>query len=414
MTKIVTWGRSLKPHWIKEFAIRFSDDNFNWVSYKENGFEKIFKANTDHTTAVSHWLMYPISANFIRILPKSWNTQMCLRFELYGCQVSHTDNCVNPIGMESGIIPDTALSHSITDVSSLSYPVNARLNKKVNNYPFGWATSLDPAKKDWLQADLGSVHKITSTAIQGSSNEPESLFYVKSYKLQYSNNSVDWQKVKENGADKLFKGPESGEAAKFATPAFFTIPIYARYLRLIPEEFWSMKVLRMEIYGCVSEAVPLLSNRALPVEFSRRSTLLESKTNTLYICIFRGNVDETSCRSTKDGKIWNDMNSRVVNIIGYESASDILYGLDRFMSFMYTKDHGTNWIFISNEEWNRRQRETKILLSTKLNDILVGSSPSMNWTAVTGHHWGVSGNGIHMKTTSTQWALIASWKCCGF
>lgn len=47
------------------------------------------------------------------------------------------------------------------------------------------------------------LFKITSTAIQGSSNEPESLFYVKSYKLQYSNNSVDWQKVKENGADKV-------------------------------------------------------------------------------------------------------------------------------------------------------------------------------------------------------------------
>ena len=62
--------------------------------------------------------------------------------------------------METGFIPDAALSHSITDASSLSYPVNARLNKKVDNYPFGWATSLDPAKKDWLQADLGSVHKV--------------------------------------------------------------------------------------------------------------------------------------------------------------------------------------------------------------------------------------------------------------
>ena len=78
----------------------------------------------------------------------------------------------------------------------------------------------------------------------------------------------------------------------------------------------------------------------------------------------------------------------MVNIIGYENASNILYGLDRFMSYMYTKDYGQNWVFISNEEWNRRQSETNILLSTKLNDILVGSSPSMNWTAVAGHHWG--------------------------
>ena len=77
--------------------------------------------------------------------------------------------------MESGTIPDAALSHSVTDSSLPTSPLNARLNKKVNDYPFGWATSLDPTKKDWIQIDLGSVHKVIFSCMfqrTGLSNLP--------------------------------------------------------------------------------------------------------------------------------------------------------------------------------------------------------------------------------------------------
>ncbi|XP_065057478.1 neuropilin-2-like [Rhopilema esculentum] len=411
ITKIVTMGRSMKPHWVKEFSIQFSDDNLNWISYKENGFEKIFKANSDLSSPVGHWLMYPIAANYIRIHPKSWNTQICMRFELYGCQISGTDNCINPIGMESGTIPDAALSHSVTDSSLPTSPLNARLNKKVNDYPFGWATSLDPTKKDWIQIDLGSVHKITSTAIQGSSNEPESLFYVKSYELQFSNNSLDWVTGRKSSTEKLFRGPQSGEAAKFPTPAFFPTPRYARYVRLIPEESYSMNVLRMEIYGCASEKVPKIET---PTEFSRRSTLLDKNANTLYVCVYRESKDERSCRHTANGVTWKDLNSQVASIIGYDTVSATLYGLDHFMSYMFSRDSGKTWAFISTQEWQRRQTEASFVKSTKLDEILVGTLPSLNWTSVTGHSWGVSGKGIHMKAQGAQWSLVSSWKCCGF
>ena len=62
--------------------------------------------------------------------------------------------------MENGLIPDAALSHSITNPDTQILPSNARLNKKVSIMPFGWVASMDNTKKEWIQIDLGSVHKV--------------------------------------------------------------------------------------------------------------------------------------------------------------------------------------------------------------------------------------------------------------
>ena len=58
------------------------------------------------------------------------------------------------------------------------------------------------------------------------------------------------------------------------------------------------------------------------------------------------------------------------------------------MSYMYTEDGGKIWKFISKKEWERHQMEGTVTLSTKLNDILVGKTPNLNWTASIGHAWG--------------------------
>ena len=60
--------------------------------------------------------------------------------------------------MEDGRIPDA----SLTDVVDLQYshPENARLNKEISNFPFGWMASI--RNNEWLQIDLGSNHKVDS------------------------------------------------------------------------------------------------------------------------------------------------------------------------------------------------------------------------------------------------------------
>eukprot|EP00794_Sanderia_malayensis_P000312 gene312-942_t len=411
ITRITTWGRQLKNHWVKSYSIQYSDDYVNWKTYMENGFEKIFTGNYDQHMEMSHWLLYPISANYLKINPKTWHTQICMRFELNGCQQSDKDNCLNPLGMESGRIPDEALSQSTPDSSGSFDPANARLNKIVSQYPNGWAP-YDYTKKEWIQIDLGSVHKITRTAIQGAYSESTPQFFVKSYKLQYSNNSVTWSTVQDdNHYDKLFKGPETDASAVFPTPAFFLKPIHTRYLRLIPEEFSIVKSLRMEIYGCLAEEMPAQLNKVNITEFSRRNALYDSNNDIFYVCMFQGNTKESSCKSTKVGKIWKELDNKIVNIIGYNTVSNTLFGLNHDLSYMYSLDNGLTWLFMSNEEWFRRKAEQNTMKSTKLSDILVGKTPSITWTTKSGGNWG--GQGVYLKTPGADWKLSASWKCCG-
>ena len=70
------------------------------------------------------------------------------------------DNCIDPIGIGSGKVPDEAFEDSIIgSVNGLKiHPADARLNKEVSQFPFGWMAR--PDVEDWLQVDFGSVFKV--------------------------------------------------------------------------------------------------------------------------------------------------------------------------------------------------------------------------------------------------------------
>ena len=76
------------------------------------------------------------------------------------------DNCVDPIGMANGSIPDASLSDSVGRPEIVN-PVNGRLDKAVTDFPFGWSGNPDaPNAQDWLQIDLGSVHKVREIVLR--------------------------------------------------------------------------------------------------------------------------------------------------------------------------------------------------------------------------------------------------------
>ncbi|XP_022795203.1 uncharacterized protein LOC111333840 [Stylophora pistillata] len=41
VTRIVTYGRSQKQHWVKRYLIQFSNNEVDWYNYTENGFDKL-------------------------------------------------------------------------------------------------------------------------------------------------------------------------------------------------------------------------------------------------------------------------------------------------------------------------------------------------------------------------------------
>jgi len=51
-------------------------------------FIQTFSGNTNGNDLVSHELIPPIQARYIRVIPESWHIHIALRVEFYGCLAS--------------------------------------------------------------------------------------------------------------------------------------------------------------------------------------------------------------------------------------------------------------------------------------------------------------------------------------
>lgn len=104
-------------HYVTKYEIQTSLDGKNWVTYKENGTNKIFPGNTNAKDMLKINLDQPVLAMFVRFVVKEWNDWPCMRVEVYGkpanCTVRTTDNecCVFPF-MSDGERHFTCISYS--------------------------------------------------------------------------------------------------------------------------------------------------------------------------------------------------------------------------------------------------------------------------------------------------------------
>ena len=46
VTRVVSYGRSQKSHWVKRYIMQFSSDDVVWHNYTENGFVKVRKSQS--------------------------------------------------------------------------------------------------------------------------------------------------------------------------------------------------------------------------------------------------------------------------------------------------------------------------------------------------------------------------------
>lgn len=418
ISAITTFGRKEKESWVTKYYVEYSADGINWVDYTENGFAKIFDGNVkatsvaDRDTEKKHWLLNPFVASYVRFRPQAWEIGLCMRLELYGCPIRYEENCINPLGLEDGRIPDESLTDNVEDM--MSKPNNARLNKRVVDFPFGWKAS--EGSSQWLQIDLGSMHKIDKVAVQGSWDATMSTFYVTKFKVQFSNNSVTWNYVKENGQPKAFSGPTDGFDA--LAPKLLRIPeeVEARYIRILPEESSSMKVMRLELYGCMVED-EIKKQDDSPVQFSRRTAILIEESHELYVCVYNEDRKKSSCMMTTDGKKWRMLGTNIVTVVAYGSKSGNIYAIDRGFSILKSNDKGKTWVSVSMEEWERMKILDSVQMAKDIPNIYPGTvpdKPDLTFVDSNENSWGISGSGIHTKAKgSTSWVTSAKWKCCG-
>ncbi|XP_067031068.1 retinoschisin-like [Acropora muricata] len=85
VSKIATQGRPSYDQWVTSYKLLFSSDEAKWNEYQNNGVVKVFTANLDRGTIVSHKLSPRISTRYVRFSVLSWYDHISMRVELYGC-----------------------------------------------------------------------------------------------------------------------------------------------------------------------------------------------------------------------------------------------------------------------------------------------------------------------------------------
>ena len=128
----------------------------------------------------------------------------CNRCPVVGFPIPELPTCRHPLGMESGHVPNSAITAS-TKLSSAFGPENARLHYQGEAGRVGAWIPLHQDHRQWLQVDFGSVTQITGISTQGYYNADH---WVKSYTLQYSDNGYSFKPYQQNGHTKVLTGFE--------------------------------------------------------------------------------------------------------------------------------------------------------------------------------------------------------------
>ncbi|XP_053313463.1 coagulation factor V [Spea bombifrons] len=89
VTGIITQGaKSMTTEmYLKSYGVQYSENGRDWKPYidQSNSMEKEFKGNINSSGHVKNEFQPPIISRFLKIIPKSWNQNIALRLELFGC-----------------------------------------------------------------------------------------------------------------------------------------------------------------------------------------------------------------------------------------------------------------------------------------------------------------------------------------
>ncbi|KAL9955596.1 hypothetical protein ACROYT_G036938 [Oculina patagonica] len=246
VTKVATQGRQDGAWWVTSYTLSFSYDGVFFEDYKEDDVVKVFTGNSDQYSVVRHTLKNPIITRYLRIKPKTWKNHISLRAEFYGCRQGFTPpeiKCRDPLGIESGKIPSTAIVAS-SHYNQYWGPDRGRLRTvKEGSYGGGWAAQYNDVKQ-FLQFDLGNVTKVTAVATQGRSDAD---WMVTSYTLAYSVDGGSFTPYGD-GDGQVFSGnnlDRNEPAGNMIDP-----PIIARFIQIRVRTWKGHTSMRAEFYGC--------------------------------------------------------------------------------------------------------------------------------------------------------------------
>ncbi|XP_015779197.1 PREDICTED: lactadherin-like [Acropora digitifera] len=209
---------------------------------------------SNHVMITPGFIFRPVAENpcIRNPCPHTFNCQVGFRDQGYRC----VSACNRSMGMESGKILDKQITAS-SEWNALCAAHQGRLNFQediegaVLKNSGSW-TALITDQNQWLQVDLLHQEIIASVATQGRNRHPlwkTHKQWVKSYKLQYSKNGVDFEYYKDarQNSAKVFSGNNDRDSI---VRHYLNPPIRARYIRFQPTAWNGHISMRVELNGC--------------------------------------------------------------------------------------------------------------------------------------------------------------------
>ncbi|CAH0715978.1 unnamed protein product, partial [Brenthis ino] len=193
------------------------------------------------------------------------------RYNRCGCLFSA--QCIAPLGMESGLIPDKDLTASSSFNDGNVGPQNARLNQDIKSGAWCPKSQITTESTEWLEIDLHSVHVITGAGTQGRFGNAQGVEYAEAYVLEYWRPKLGkWVRYRAADGKEILTGNTNTYLEK---KNHLEPPIWASKIRFIPYSSHRRTVcMRVELYGCywsvgiVSYSMPKGDKRSNGVELT--------------------------------------------------------------------------------------------------------------------------------------------------
>ncbi|KAI3367110.1 hypothetical protein L3Q82_008175 [Scortum barcoo] len=171
-----------------------------------------------------------------------------------------------PLGLESLRVDDSQIQASSYQRAGLG-PHRGRLNiqsgiEDGDLHDGAWCAQYED-RHQWLEVDALHLTLFTGVILQGR-NSIWSWDWVHTYKVQLSNDSVNWETCMNGTEEAIFEGNQNSETPVLA---LLPVPTVARFIRINPQTWYSNGTicLRAEILGCrVDDPTDIYSSEREP------------------------------------------------------------------------------------------------------------------------------------------------------
>ncbi|KAF7635030.1 hypothetical protein Mgra_00005628 [Meloidogyne graminicola] len=170
------------------------------------------------------------------------------------------NECIQPIGMESGKIRDEQLIASSSFDPLSTGPIHSRLNTESGSGAWCPSSQINSTSHEWIQVELTNENFIVGVRTQGRWDKGRGLEFSSAYMIEYWRPSLGrWARYKDSNGNEIILANSNTQTAVLR---LLDGGIIAKLVRLIPvSETIRTVCLRFELYGCLYKE-PLISYSA--------------------------------------------------------------------------------------------------------------------------------------------------------